>query len=194
MSAASHTSTTHVVGRTEFLLCRLRAPTVPRGGCNGPRESAGHSFSPYSVEALLGDDSARLGPFLWLHLSNRDAEAPDVTLQVLCAIGEVAVELHDRFPEDLCTSLACTRAMGFDVLALRELHVHCLRVLAIERLRALVFGVPLATNHDHGRTVGHLRMPKVAFGIEDDEQRFETERRFKPAVGCFGVLIAKGAR
>jgi hypothetical protein len=83
--------------------------------------------------------------------------------------------------------------MRVDVLALRELDVDGLRVLAADGFRALVIGAPLVADHDDGIPEGHLRMSKVAVGVEKDEERLEPERRFEPAKGRLRISIAHGA-
>ena len=117
-----------------------------------------------------------------------------MAFRVAGAIGAVAVELGLGLLQDLRARFARALVMGVDVLALRELDVDRLRVLAADGFRTLVIGAPLVADHDDGISEGHLRMREIAVAVEQDEERLEPERGFEPAKGGLRILIAHGAR
>src|SRR4029450_3974184 len=117
-----------------------------------------------------------------------------MAFRILRAIGAVAVKLRFWFLRDFGACFSCAGAVGVDVLAFGELDVNALRIPAVERFRALMFGAPLVADHDYRVPVNHLRMGKIAVGIENDEQRLEAECLFEPAIGGLRILVADGAR
>ena len=56
-----------------------------------------------------------------------------------------------------------------------------------------MIGAPLVADHDDGIPEGHLRMSEIAAGVKNDEERFEAERLFEPAIGGLRILIADSA-
>src|SRR6478735_4802852 len=117
-----------------------------------------------------------------------------MAFRILRAIGPVAVKLRVGFLCDFGARFPCAGAVGVDVLAFGELNMNALRILAADRFRALVFGAPLISNHDDRVPVNHLGMGKIAFGIENDEQRLEAQCLLEPAKGGLRILVAESAR
>src|SRR3546814_4568240 len=84
--------------------------------------------------------------------------------------------------------------MRVDILAGAELDVDALRILAAQRFRAAVIVRPFVADHDHRIAMAHLAVREMAVGIEQHEQRLESERLLEPAEGGLAVLIADRAR
>ena len=109
------------------------------------------------------------------------------------AVGPVAVELGVRFLQDLGPGLASPGAMGVNILALAELNVNRLRVLAPEIPGALVICGPFAADHDEAGPERHFRMGDFVILVEQHHVGLKPERLLKPEESGVGINIAQRA-
>src|SRR6185503_9501282 len=122
--------------------CRLMTGAgSPSAAASSPARRGGDAGRPApqkscrrgrSIEPLFRGEAARLVPRVRRHPCHGHAEGPDMAFPVAGAIGAIAVELGVGLLQNLRARLARALAMRVDVLALRQLDVNRLRILAAD--------------------------------------------------------------